>query len=40
VRPIEITDDQVIVFAANMRDMRSLADQINAQNKTRAQRCG
>lgn len=39
MRPINVTDDEVIVFAANIHDMRPLADQINAQNKTRSQRC-
>ena len=39
VKPIEVTDDQVIVFAQHMHEMRPLADQINAQNTTRAQKC-
>jgi hypothetical protein len=34
-----VTDDEVIVFAANIHAMRPLADQINSQNKTRAERC-
>lgn len=39
VRPIEVTGDQVAVFSDNMRIMRPLADQINAQNSIRAQKC-
>jgi hypothetical protein len=39
VRPIEITDDELIVFAANVHVMRPLTDQINSQNKTRSERC-
>ena len=40
VKPITLTDDEFIVFAANIRTMRPLADQINAQNTTRAEKCG
>jgi hypothetical protein len=39
VRPIVLTDDELIVFAANIHAMRSLADQINAQNTTRTEKC-
>jgi hypothetical protein len=40
VRPLTLTDDELIVFASNIRTMRPLTDQINAQNTTRAERCG
>lgn len=40
VKPITITDDELIVFAANIRTLRPLTDQINSQNTTRAARCG
>jgi hypothetical protein len=39
VRPIAISDEEIIVFAANVHVMRPLTDQINSQNKTRAERC-
>jgi hypothetical protein len=40
VKPLTLTDDEIIVFAANIRTLRPLTDQINAQNTTRAARCG
>jgi len=39
VRPLVVSDDQVIVFAQHMHEMRPLADQINSQNTTRAEKC-
>lgn len=39
VKPITVTDDEVIVFAANIHVMRPLADQINSHNITRAEKC-
>jgi hypothetical protein len=37
VRPLVVSDDEVIVFAQHMHEMRPLADQINSQNTTRAE---
>ena len=39
VAPIVVSEEQVEIFAANFRVMRPLADQINAQNTTRAEKC-
>lgn len=38
-RTFDLTDDQVSVFAANLKVMRPLADDINSHNTTRAARC-
>jgi len=34
-----LSDEEIIVFATNIHAMRPLADQINSQNTTRAERC-
>jgi len=34
-----VSEEQVEVFAANLRVMRPLMDQINSQNTTRAEKC-
>jgi hypothetical protein len=39
VKPLVVTDEEIIVFAANIRVMRPLADQINSLNRTRAEKC-
>ena len=39
VKPIVVSDEEIIVFAANIHAMRPLADQINSQNATRAEKC-
>lgn len=39
VKPIVVSEEQVEIFAANLRVMRPLADQINAQNTTRTEKC-
>ena len=39
VKPLVVSEEQVEIFAANFRVMRPLADQINAQNPTRTEKC-
>ena len=39
VAPLVVSAEQVEIFAANLRVMRPLADQINAQNTTRTEKC-
>lgn len=39
VRPLVLDDDELIIFAANIRELRGITDQINSQNTTRAKRC-
>lgn len=39
VKPLTLTDDELIVFAANIHTLRPLTDQINSQNATRAEKC-
>ena len=38
-RPIALSDDELVVFAANIRTLRPVTDQINAHNTTRAEKC-
>jgi len=38
-KPLVVSEEQVEVFAANLRVMRPLMDQINSQNTTRAEKC-
>ncbi len=40
VRPLILSDSELIVFAAHIHELRGIADQINAQNMTRAEKCG
>ena len=40
VRPLTLNDEEILVFAANIGTLRPLADQINSQNATRAEKCG
>lgn len=40
VKPLVLSDEEIVVFAANIRTLRPLADQINSQNTTRAEKCG
>ena len=38
-RPMVLNDDELIVFAANIRVLRPVTDQINSHNATRAEKC-
>ncbi|MFI5000177.1 MAG: hypothetical protein ACHQK9_09890 [Reyranellales bacterium] len=38
--PFELSDEEIIVFAANIHVLRPTADHINSQNATRAEKCG
>lgn len=40
IKPFVESDEELIVFAANIHVLRPTVDQINAQNKTRAAKCG
>ena len=40
VKPLVLDDNELIIFAANIHEMRGISDQINSQNATRAAKCG